>query len=375
MGLWDKLFGEFVDVIEWLDQSDDSSGDTMVYRFERYGNEIKYGAKLTVRESQVAILVNEGRAADFFEPGMYELETNNMPIMTTLENWPHGFESPFKAEVYFFNMHRFVDLKWGTKNPIMLRDQEFGAVRLRAFGNYCVRIKDPLTFIKEIVGTDGHFSTDDISDQLRNLILSRFANILGESNIPVLDLAANYDDLSEYITAKIAPEFLEYGLEITKLLVENISLPESVEAALDKRTSMGVIGNLRNYSEFQAAEAMVAAAKNPSGGASEGIGMGMGFAIANKMSETLTAPQATARTTPPPIPKHNQYFLAIDGQQSGPVDLTELESQIKAGVVTRNTLLWNPVLVEWTPARKVAELSIHFEDMPPPIPTDNTGQE
>jgi membrane protease subunit (stomatin/prohibitin family) len=373
MGLWDKLFGEFVDVIEWLDPSDDSSGDTMVHRFERYGNEIKYGAKLTVRESQVAILVNEGRAADFFEPGMYDLETNNMPIMTTLENWPHGFESPFKAEVYFFNMHRFVDLKWGTKNPIMLRDQEFGAVRLRAFGNYCVRIKDPLTFIKEIVGTDGHFSTDDISDQLRNLILSRFANILGESNIPVLDLAANYDDLSEYITAKIAPEFLEYGLEITKLLVENISLPESVEAALDKRTSMGVIGNLRDYSEFQAAEAMVAAAKNPSGGASEGIGMGMGFAIANKMSETLTTPQSTVRTTPPPIPKQNQYFLAIDGQQSGPVDLTELESQIKAGVVTRNTLLWNPVLVEWTPARKVTELSSHFVDMPPPIPKDNNS--
>ena len=372
MAIWDKLFGEFVDVIEWLDES----GDTMVYRFERYGNEIKYGAKLTVRESQVAILVNEGRAADFFEPGMYELETNNMPIMTTLENWPHGFESPFKAEVYFFSMRRFVDLKWGTKNPVMLRDKEFGAVRLRAFGSYGVRINDPLTFVKEITGTNGHFSTDDIADQLRNLILSRFANILGESQIPVLDLAANYDDLSDYVTARIAPEFLEYGLEITKLLVENISLPQSVEEALDRRTSMGVIGNLKDYTEFQAAEAMVAAAKNPSGGASEGIGMGMGFAMANKMGESLSTPGSTSTaTTPPPVPSQTTYFVAINGQQSGPVTVAEFESKIKSGTVNKNTLVWNQALVEWTPAGKVSELAGHFAAMPPPLPTKKNPEQ
>jgi len=366
MGLFDKLFGEFVDVIEWLDQS----SNTMVYRFERYGNEIKYGAKLTVRESQVAILVNEGKAADFFEPGMYELQTNNMPIMTTLENWPHGFQSPFKAEVYFFNMRRFVDLKWGTKNPIMLRDVEFGAVRLRAFGSYCVRINDPLTFIKEIVGTNGHFSTEDISDQLRNLILSRFASILGESKIPVLDLAGNYDDLSEYITAKISPEFIAYGLEITKLLVENISLPPAVEEALDKRTSMGVIGNLKDYTEFQAAEAMKAAAENPSGGASEGIGMGMGFALANKMSQTFSpASNNATQSTPPPIPQQTQYFVALNGQQSGPFSLADLANQIKSGAVTRQTLIWNQALVEWTKASEVAELASYFSVMPPPLPT------
>jgi membrane protease subunit (stomatin/prohibitin family) len=366
MGLFDKLFGEFVDVIEWLEQS----SDTMVYRFERYGNEIKYGAKLTVRESQVAILVNEGKAADFFEPGMYELQTNNMPIMTTLENWPHGFQSPFKAEVYFFNMRRFVDLKWGTKNPIMLRDAEFGAVRLRAFGSYCVRINDPLTFIKEIVGTHGHFSTDDISDQLRNLILSRFASILGESKIPVLDLAGNYDDLSEYITAKITPEFMAYGLEITKLLVENISLPASVEEALDKRTSMGVIGNLKDYTEFQTAESMKAAAENPSGGASEGIGMGMGFALANKMSQSFApSPNNTAQSTPPPIPQQIQYFVALKGQQSGPFSLSDLTNQIKSGTVTRQTLIWNQALVEWTKAGEIAELMNSFSIIPPPLPT------
>ncbi len=372
MGILDKLFGEFVDVIEWLDDS----GDTMVYRFERYGNEIKYGAKLTVRESQVAILVNEGRAADYFEPGMYELKTSNMPIMTTLENWPHGFESPFKAEVYFFNMHRFVDLKWGTKNPVMLRDKEFGAVRLRAFGTYCVRIQDPLTFIKEIVGTSGHFTTDDITDQLRNLILSRFANILGESNIPVLDLAANYDDLSEFITAKIAPEFLEYGLEITKLLVENISLPQSVEEALDRRTSMGVIGNLRDYTEFQAAEAMKAAAENPSGGASEGIGMGMGFAMANKMGESLSTPQSQhPPAAPPPLPEQPSYYVAVNGQQTGPVNASKLIDQIKSGAVTSDTLVWNQKLVEWTAAGKVPELAKHFAATPPPLPPDSSSDQ
>lgn len=364
MGLFDKLFGEFVDVIEWLDKSN----NTMVYRFERYGNEIKYGAKLTVRESQVAILVNEGKAADFFEPGLYELKTSNMPILTTLEHWPHGFQSPFKAEVYFFNMRRFVDLKWGTKNPIMLRDKEFGAVRLRAFGSYCVRINDPLTFIKEITGTNGHFSTADISDQLRNLILSRFASILGESSIPVLDLAANYDDLSEYLTTRIAPEFMEYGLEITKLLVENISLPPAVEKALDKRTSMGVIGNLKDYSEFQAAEAMQAAAENPSGGASEGIGMGIGFAMANKMGQSFTE---RVTTTPPPIPQHTQYFIALNGQQSGPFNLADVKAKIKASTLTRDTLIWNQSLVEWTKAGKIAELSAYFPITPPPLPTGN----
>lgn len=366
MGLLDKIFGEFVDVIEWID----NTNDTMVYRFERYGNEIKYGAKLTVRESQVAILVNEGRAADFFEPGMYELETNNMPVMTTIENWPHGFESPFKAEVYFFSTHRFVDLKWGTKNPIMLRDKEFGAVRLRAFGTYGVRIDDPLTFIKEIVGTNGHFSTEDISDQLRNLILSRFANVLGESNIPVLDLAANYDDLSDYVTAKIAPEFVEYGLELTKLLVENISLPESVEEALDKRTSMGVIGDLKKYTEFQTADAIKAAAENPSGGASEGLGMGMGFAIANKMGQTLVPP--ANKQTPPPLPQQIQYFVAVNGQQTGPIDLAELQGKIKAGTINRNTLIWNQNLIEWTQAGKIKELSTGFSIKPPPIPKTNS---
>ena len=222
MGLWDKLTGEFVDIIEWTDDSQ----DTMVWRFERHGNEIKYGAQLTVRESQVAVFVNEGQIADVFFPGRYVLETQNIPILSTLQGWKHGFESPFKAEVYFVNTRRFTDLKWGTKNPVMMRDPEFGPVRLRAFGTYEIRVADSGAFLREIVGTDGHFTTDEVTDQLRNLIVSRFSQEVGGSGIPVLDLAGNYDQLSTFVTNKIAPDFGQYGLELTKLLVENVSLPE-----------------------------------------------------------------------------------------------------------------------------------------------------
>lgn len=363
MGILDKLFGEFIDVIEWTDDSP----NTMVYRFERYGNEIKYGAMLTVRESQTAILVNEGQIADVFQPGLYQLETRNMPVMTTLQSWPHGFSSPFKAEVYFINMRRFADLKWGTKNPLMLRDKEFGPVRLRAFGTYTLRVSEPQVFLKEIVGTGGHFQTGDISDQLRNLIVSRFADILGESGIPLLDLAANYDELGDFITQKIRPEFAAYGLDVLQMLVENISLPPEVETALDKRTSMGIIGDLGRYTQFQAAEALAAAANNPSGGAGEGIGMGMGFAMAQNLGQNLAQnqPQTAA---PPPLPGTALYFVAIAGQQQGPFNSSQLREKIKTGEVGRNTLVWTETLVEWTEAEKVADLAAAFAHMPPPLP-------
>lgn len=366
MSILDKLFGEFIDVIEWTDDSQ----NTLVYRFERYGNEIKYGAMLTVREAQTAILVSEGRIADIFEPGLYRLETRNMPILTTLESWPHGFSSPFKAEVYFFNMRRFTDLKWGTKNPVMLRDKEFGPLRLRAFGTYTIRIADPKTFIKEIVGTSGHFQTEDIADQLRNLVVSRFADILGESGIPILDLAGNYDELGAFITAKIRPEFASYGLDVMQMLVENISLPPEVEAALDKRTSMGILGDLGRYTQFQAAEALAAAANNPNGGSGEGIGMGLGFAMAQNLGQNLgkTGSPLSSPASPPPLPESTVYFLAIDGQQQGPFDLANLMQKIKTGEVTRQTLVWSQALVEWTPADKVAALASAFAPTPPPIP-------
>ena len=225
MGIWDKLFGELVDVIDWTDDT----RHTLVYRFPRYGNEIKNGAMLTVREGQLAVLVNEGEVADVFEPGLYELNTANVPILSSLQGWKHGFESPYKAEVYFFNTKVFTDMKWGLRNPLILRDKEFGVIRVRAFGSYAFRITDPHKMMSEIVGTDGHFVLEEIIGQLKNLVVTGFAKAISESGIPVLDLAASYDDLGQFLTAQIQPMFTSYGLKLETMLVENVSVPESVE--------------------------------------------------------------------------------------------------------------------------------------------------
>lgn len=360
MGLFDKLLGEFIDIIEWLDDSD----DTMIYRFERHNNEIKYGAKLTVRESQVAVFINEGQVADVLSPGIYELETNNLPILSTLQHWHHGFESPFKAEVYFISTKRFVDMKWGTKNPVMLRDKEFSAVRLRAFGTYSIRITDPVTFIKEIAGTDGHFVTSEISDQLRNLIISRFSSALAKSNIPVLDLSANYDQLGEYVTQRIAPEFDEYGLELIRVLVENISLPENVEKALDKRTSMGVVGSLDNYLKFQSAEAL------GKDGGNSAMDMGMGFAVANKMAESLNTQSAPVQqqAAPPPLPQDEQWHVAINGKAEGPFAQTQLTDMVRNGQLSKTSLVWKKGMDNWQAAGDIGSLAPLFQNTPPPLP-------
>jgi membrane protease subunit (stomatin/prohibitin family) len=374
MGFWDKVKGEFVDIIEWTDDSN----DTMVYRFERYGNEIKYGAQLTVREAQAAVFINEGQLADVFLPGRYVLNTKNLPILATLQGWRYGLESPFKAEVYFVNTRRFTDLKWGTKNPIMLRDAEFGPVRLRAFGTYVIRVKDPAAFIREIVGTDGHFTSQEITNQLRNMIVTRFSDLVAESKIPVLDLASNYDELSEFAQKRLTSEFETYGLDVTKLLVENISLPPAVEEAMDKRSSMGVIGNLQAYTQFQTANAMEDAAQNPGGMAAGGMGMGMGFAMANQMAGSMAGAQQAQQMqqqpmqgggmAPPPLPAGPTYFAAINGQQAGPFDVNNLRQQAAGGQVTPQTLVWKQGMANWAPAGQVPELNSLFGQTPPPIP-------
>ncbi|MDD2735645.1 MAG: SPFH domain-containing protein [Desulfuromonadaceae bacterium] len=362
MSLWEKSVAELLDIIEW---SDDSS-DTMVWRFPRFDNEIKYGAQLIVRQAQAAVFVDRGKIADVFTSGQHSLTTKNLPILTTFMGWKYGFHSPFKAEVYFVSTRNFTNLKWGTKNPVILRDQEFGPVRLRSFGTYVVRVNDPATFIQEIVGTGGHFTLDDISEQLRNLIVSRFADTVAESGIPLLDLAANYTELSALLTKQIAPEFLEYGLEVTKLLIENISLPLEVEAALDKKSSMGIIGNLDNFAKFQAANAMEAAAKNPGGDASAGVGMGMGFAMANQLGKILANPQEPIPGTPPPLPGET-YFIADNGTKTGPFDRQSISAEISAGTVTRETLVWKRGMPNWEKADSFGEFKPLFQVTPPPL--------
>lgn len=225
MSIFDFLSGQFIDVIHWTDDT----RDTMVWRFERQGHEIKYGAKLTVREGQSAVFVHEGQLADVFTPGLYMLETNNMPIMTSLQHWDHGFRSPFKSEIYFVNTTRFNNLKWGTKNPIMLRDPEFGPVRIRAFGTYSVRVVDPARFLSEIVGTDGEFTMDEISFQIRNIIVQEFSRVIAGAGIPVLDMAANTAELGKGVATAISETIAGYGLSLPELYIENISLPPAVE--------------------------------------------------------------------------------------------------------------------------------------------------
>lgn len=367
MSIWDRIKHELIDIIEWTDDST----DTMVWRFPRFQNEIKNGAQLTVRESQVAVFVSEGKIADVYQPGRYELTTANMPILTTIRGWKYGFNSPFKVEVYFVNTKNFTDQKWGTKNPIMLRDAEFGPIRLRAFGTFALRVSDAGLFIKEIAGTQAHFTTDEVTEQLRNMIVARFSDAVGESKIPILDLAANYDELSKFITSKIDPEFGEYGLKITKFLVENISLPQEVEQALDKRSSMGILGNLSQYAQFQAANAMEAAAKNPGGGASDGMGLGMGFAMAQQMGQMFNQQNNNAQAggAPPPLPATGvQFFVAVNGQQQGPYALPALQQMIQQGSLTRDSLVWRQGLPAWVKAGESAEISNLFGAVPPPLP-------
>ncbi|HEX8746032.1 MAG TPA: SPFH domain-containing protein, partial [Pyrinomonadaceae bacterium] len=240
-----------------------------------------------VRESQAAVFVFQGQIADVFPPGFYTIDGGNTPILSKLGAWKYGFNSPFKAEVYFVNTKQFTDLKWGTMNPIMMRDADFGMVRLRAYGIYSIRVKDPRAFIKEVAGTNGKFDTEDIEGQLKRTLVSGFTDGLGESKIAALDLASNYDELGVFARKKMNEDFASFGLELTKFLVENISLPPEVEAAMDKRTSMGVLGDAQRYAQFQAADAMRDAAKNPSGGAGLGAGLGAGFAVGGAMANAL----------------------------------------------------------------------------------------
>jgi membrane protease subunit (stomatin/prohibitin family) len=359
MGLFDKLRNELIDIIDWTDDT----GDTLVWRFPRYENEIKYGAKLVVRESQTAAFINEGKLADVFPPGTHTLQTQNLPILSTLKGWKYGFQSPFKAEVYFVSMRTVTDRKWGTKNPIMMRDSEFGVVRLRAFGTYAIRVSDPAAFLRQVAGTEARFTVDQIEDQLRDLLTARFADALGGAKIPAIDLAGNYDKLGRLIAAQIQPDFTAFGLQIVNLLVENISLPPEVEAAIDKRSSMGAVGNMQNFTQYEAASAIPTAAANPGGLAGVGAGLAVGMAMGNQMSAGLSAP-----ASPPPLTAAAAYYLAIDGKQAGPFPADQLPQKVAAGQLTRDTLVWKHGLPAWQKAATLPDLQGLFADVPPGLP-------
>ena len=289
MGLMDYLKTQFLEIIQW----EDDSRDTISFRYPDMDKEIKRGAQLIVRESQVAQFVYLGQFGDTFGPGKWTLTTDNIPILSTLKGWKYGLESPFKADVYFVNTRLFTGNKWGTANPIMVRDPDFGVVRLRAYGTYDFHVIDPKLFLKEVAGTDDHFRLDEFADTMRSRIVSVFSDALASSKVPVLDVAARYQDLGEALLPLINPATSsKYGLEISSFIVENISVPPEVEQAIDKRSSMAAIGNLNDYVKYQMAEGM---GKGDGGGtANAAAQLGAGLAMGQQMAQAFGQAQTAA---------------------------------------------------------------------------------
>lgn len=300
MGLFNYLKGQFIEIIQW----EDDSRDTISWRFPDEDKEIKRGAQLIVRESQAAQFIYMGQFGDTFGPGTHSLSTDNIPILSTLKGWKYGFESPFKADIYYVNTRLFTGNKWGTSNPVMLRDADFGIVRVRAFGTYDFRVVDVKTFLKEVAGTDNHFRLDEFADTMRSRIISVFTDALASAKVPVLDVAARYSELGDALLPLINPIItVRYGLEMTSFLVENVSVPPEVEQAIDKRSSMAAIGNLNDYVKLQMAEGMGKGTGGGPGGAAAEIAMGFGLAqqLMNQPGGILGAqgtPAAAARNAP-----------------------------------------------------------------------------
>nr|WP_198526251.1 SPFH domain-containing protein [Cellulosimicrobium sp. MM] len=357
MSFMEKLRGQLIDIVEFLDES----RDTIVWRFPRQGNEIKNQAKLVVREGQSAVFVSEGRLADVFGPGTYTLETKNLPILSTLQGWKHGFNSPFKAEVYFVTTRQLTDLTWGTQNPVILRDPELGAVRLRAFGTYALQVVDPAALLRQLVGTDPQFRTDEIGDYFRRLVVGQLGPALAEAGVAAVDLAANQGQIATRLAGQLSEDLSEYGIAVRRFVLENVSFPPEVEAALDKRTQMAVVGNLDQYTRFQAANAIETAAGN-TGGAGDGLGlgagMGLGAAMGQQLAQSLgtpSAPQAPAAPAgPPPLPAaESPWYWAVDGAQAGPGTTADLAGHVRSGALTRGSLVWQQGMDAWTPAGQV----------------------
>ena len=368
MGFMDKLRAELVDIIEWVDDS----RHTLVWRFPRYHNQIKYGAQLIVRPGQLAIFVHRGRIADVFGPGQYRLETSNLPVLSTLAGWAYGFDSPFKAEVYFVSTRQITDLKWGTPNPVPMRDPDFGPIRVRAFGTYALKAVDPRILLRELVGTDSSFEADEIQELLRSIVNQSLADVLAKSELGVLDLASHYARLSEQVRQTVLARIDdEYGLEIPQLVIVNISVPAEVEQALDARSSMGVLGDMGRFQQYQLGASMPAAAENPAGGlAGAGVGVGMGMAMANQWAPaggpgTPPASGGGAGLTPPPPPPPPVWHLVENGQSVGPFSPEQLAQAARAGRLGPDTLVWSAGMSAWSPAREVPALAPLMAPPPP----------
>ncbi len=364
MTLRDLIHGELIDVIEWIEDSPDA----MVWRFSRPQNEIKNGAQLIVRPGQIAVFVDQGTVADVFGPGRHELATSNLPVLSKLRGWKYGFESPFKADVVFVSTRQFPSHKWGTKTPVTLVDHELGPIRLRAYGTYIVRVSDGKTFVTQLVGANSIFVIDQIADQIRDMIVARFAEVLGEDSISILQLASKYSELGDRARTQLAPDLAQLGLELTRLVVESIALPDEVAATLDQRTRIALIGDVSAYAALQAADAIRDAARNPGTGGA-GAAVGVGIAMAGQLATSAAAamkpggPPPTAPPagpTPPPIPPSPGFFVAVDGKAQGPFEIAALRGRVAGGLLTADTLVWRDGMAQWTAASAVTEVAALF---------------
>ena len=314
---------QFIDVIEWDKQSD----DVLMWRYPMQDNEIQNGAKLTVRDGQYAVFVNEGQVADVFGAGLYTLSTQTLPLLTNLKNWDKLFASPFKSDVLFFSTRLQLGRKWGTPQPITLRDSDFGMVRLRAFGMYSYQLADPALMYKELTGANPSYSTEQLEPQLRNLIISNISTAIAASKIPFLDLAANQGVMGDQIKQTMIPLFARYGLKLDQFVVENISLPEELQKAIDKRISMGMMGDLNQYMKYQTAEAIPLAAKNEGGLAGIGAGLAAGMNMGNMMSGAMAGAVATPAATP--------VAPAASATPDPAARLTQLKALLDQGLITQ----------------------------------------
>lgn len=342
-----KAFNELIDIIEWSD----GTTDTMIWCFPRYQAEIKNGAQLIVRESQLAVLMYEGQFADVYQPGNHELTTNSMPILTTLKGWKYSFNSSFKADVYFVNTKQFLNIYWGTATPIMMKDSEFGSIRICAFGTYSFRIEsDPIKFVRSVVGIDKNFTPDSVKEQLHDFTMTKFTDYLVESKIAVLDLATNLKEFSSELTIALKDDFSAYGIELTKFSIKKILLPANVEEALDKRTSNGLNDNMPTYIEKI----------NPRNGKP----LKDRPDEVHRHNDIGINPQQSG---PPPMPSQKMYHVAFGGLQQGPFAMAQLQQMVQQGQLTPESLVWTAGMSSWAVAHSVPSVSQLFGVIPPSL--------
>lgn len=386
MGLLDKLKGELIDIIEWLEDDD----ETIAYRFERYGNEIKNGAQLTVREGQAACFVNEGQLADVFDPGRHELTTANLPILSTLKGWKYGFESPFKAEVIFITKRIITGFGWGTPSPFRMRDPEFGILELTARGHFSFHVMDAGIFLKNVVGTDGEFTKEEIRDRLRKKFVTEAITAIAESGKSFYDMAGHYSELSEILKQKTESTFFEqYGIALDDTSIQSIDLTDKSAEKVEKRDElMFTDGRMDMYERQARADAMVGMANNPGSGGMAGqmMGMGAGMAMANQMAGAFAQPGAAAAgysgqpqmavgmaPPPPTAPPVAVWFVHANGQQHGPFAVPQLQQMAGQGQVGPQSQVWRQGMASWVAAGQVPELAPVFQASAPPPPPPGPG--